>query len=194
MRAGGDDACEPRPVRAPTETHVTHKNGNWSDESLRNAMNAVADNGMPLRQVDRLFGVPTTSLRDHLYGKNRGRHKGIKPTLKSHEEKKLVDYVFRMQELGHPLTPIQLCLKVAVATQGRSTPWSGSRIPGKGWLRRFRRRHPQLVNRHSQGLEVARARALNPTTVETLYSNLEFLYSSYKYPAIHIWNCDESGV
>ena len=99
-----------------------------------------------------------------------------------------------MQELGHPLTPIQLRLKVAVATQGRSSPWSGYGVLGKGWLRRFRRRHPQLVNRHSQGLEVARARALNLTTAEILYSNLEFLYSSYKYPATHIWNCDQSGV
>ena len=89
---------------------------------------------------------------------------------------------------------MQLCLKVAVATQGRSMPWSGSGVPDKGWLKRFRRRHPQLVNRHSQGLEVTRIRALNPTIAETLYANLEFLYSSYKYPPIHIWNCDESGV
>ena len=72
--------------------------------------------------------------------------------------------------------------------------WSGSGVPSKGWLRRFRHRHPHVVNRHSQGLKVARARALNPTTVATLYANLEFLYSSYKYPPAHIWNCDESGV
>ena len=99
-----------------------------------------------------------------------------------------------MQQLGHPLTPMQLRFKVAVATQGRSTPWSGSGVPGKGWLRRFRHRHPEVVNRQSQGLEVARAHALNPSTVATLYANLEFLYSSYKYPPAHIWNCDESGV
>ena len=192
--AAGDAACESRPVRAPSEMPATHKNGNWSNKSLQASMNAITDDGMPLKQASRLFGVPSTSLRDHLYSKTRGRYRGITPTLKSHEEKKLVDYVFKMQDLGHPLTPMQLRLKVAVATQGRSTPWSGSGVPGKGWLKRFRRRHLQLVNRHSQGLEVARARALNPTTAETLYANLEFLYSSYKYPLAHIWNCDESGV
>ena len=79
-------------------------------------MNAITDDGMPLKQADKLFGVPCISLRDHLYGKTRERHRGIKPTLKSYEEKKLVDYVFKMQDLGHPLTPIQLRLKVAVAT------------------------------------------------------------------------------
>ena len=135
-------------------------------------MNVVTNDGMSLREVGRLFGVPTTSLRDHLYGKTRGRYRGIKPILKSHEENKLVDYVFKMQELGHPLTLVQLRLKVAVATQGRSTPWSGSGVPSKGWLRCFRRRHLQLANRHSQGIEVVRARALNPTIAETLYSNL----------------------
>ena len=108
-------------------------------------------------------------MRDH---KTRGRHRGIKSTLKSHEEKKLVDYVFKMQELGHLLTPIQLRLKVAIATQGRSTPWSRSGVFGKGWLRCFRCRHSQLANRRSHGLEVARIRALNPTTIETLYDNI----------------------
>ena len=47
--AGGDAACESRPVRAPSETLAAHKNGNWSDESLQAAMNAVTNNGMPLR-------------------------------------------------------------------------------------------------------------------------------------------------
>ena len=192
--AAADAACESRPVRAPGEMHGAHKNGNWSTESLQAAMDAVTDNGMSLRQADRVFGVPSTSIRDHLYSTTRRWQRGIPPTLNSHEEKKIVDYVFKMQQLGHPLTPMQLRFKVAVATQGRSTPWSGSGVPGKRWLRRFRHRHPQVVNRHSQGLEVVRARALNPSTVATLYANLEFLYSSYKYPPAHIWNYDESGV
>ena len=87
---------ESRPVRAITATPVTRKNGKWTDESLYNVMNAVSDDGMPLREAGKLFGVPTTSLRDHLYGKTKGRHRNIKPILKSHEEKKLVDYVFKM--------------------------------------------------------------------------------------------------
>ena len=86
--AGGDGACELTHVRAPSETPAAHKNGNWSDESLQAAMNAVTDNGMPLKQIGRSFGVPCTSLRDYLYGKTRGQHRGITPTLKSHEEKK----------------------------------------------------------------------------------------------------------
>ena len=85
-------------------------------------------------------------------------------------------------------------MKVATATQTRETPWSASGVPGIGWLRRFRSRYPEITSRCSQGLEVARARSLYPTTAETLYGNLETLYMTHNYPPGHIWNCDESGV
>ena len=105
-----------------------------------------------------------------------------------------MDYVFKMQELGHPLTPLELRLKVATATQTRETPWSASGLPGTGWLHRFCSRHPEIASRCSQGLEVARTRSLCPATAETLYGNLETLYRTHNYPPDHIWNCDESGV
>ena len=149
---------------------------------------------MEIRVASRVFGIPATSIRNHLYGKTRTRQRGAKPTLKAHEEKKLVDYVFKMQDLGHPLTTTELCFKVALATQTRSTLWSTNGALRKGWLRRFLRRHPKLATRRSQGLKVVSTGSLCSTTTETLYSNLEFLYTSYNYPPTHIWNCNELGV
>ena len=99
-----------------------------------------------------------------------------------------------MQDLGHPLTPAEVRLKVALATQTRETPWSAVGVPGKGWLRRFRLRYHEIATRKSQGLEIARARAVCPTMAESLYTNLEELYTTFQYPPSHIWNCDESGV
>ena len=112
-------------------------------------MNAVIDNGMALKKAFRIFGVSPSFLRDHLYGKTEERHRVIKPTLKLHKEKKLVDYVFKMQDLGHPLTLVELYLMVVVATKRRSIPWNGPGVPGKGRLRQFRRRHPELDTRRS---------------------------------------------
>ena len=40
--------------------------GNWFDASLKHAMDAVTDQGVELKTTLRIFGVPTTSLRDHL--------------------------------------------------------------------------------------------------------------------------------
>ena len=98
-----------------------------------------------------------------------------------------------MQDLGHPLTSNELRLKVAATIQTRETRWSASGILKLGWLYRFCSRHPEISSRRSQGLEVARACALCPTTAETLYANVERLYTSHNYPPSHIWNCDKSG-
>ena len=157
-------------------------------------MDAITDEGMKIKTASRNFGILPSSLRDHLFGKVLGRNRGPKTVLNESEEQILVDYCFKMQELSHPLIPLQLKLKVAQATQTRDTPWSDIGIPGKSWLKSFRQRHPELVARKSQPLELGRARGLCPNTVETLYCNLKDLYNTFKYPAGHIWNCDESGV
>ena len=161
---------------------------------LENVLNSITDDGMTFREASKLYRIPTSSIRDHLYGRTTSRQKGIRPVLTPHEEKKIVVYVFKMQDRGHPLSVAELRLKVATATQTRSTPWSARGVSGKEWLCRFRSRHPEISSRHSQGLEVARARALCPIIAENLYANLERLYTAYSYPPTHIWNCDESSV
>ena len=85
-------------------------------------------------------------------------------------------------------------MKVAQATQTTETPWSAGGVPDRGWLRNFKNRHPEIANRKSQALEVARARGLCQCTISSLYKNLEDLYTTFKYPLSHIWNCDESGM
>ena len=89
----------------------------WMDATLQIAMDAIIDHGMKMKAATLAFDIPATSLRDHLYGKITSRQRGNLPTLKPNEEKKLVDYIFKMQDLGHPLTPAKLRLKVALATQ-----------------------------------------------------------------------------
>ena len=95
------------------------KRGAWSDESLQHALDAITDEGMRLRQASKVLGNPTSLLKDHLYSRTTTRQRVIKPTSMAHQEIKIVDYLFKMQDLGHPLTPNELCLKVATITQTR---------------------------------------------------------------------------
>ena len=173
---------------------VRHRMGNWIDTVLCDALDAISDNGMKVKATSQKFGIPASSLREHLLGKTTSRQRGNPPALKPNEEKKLVDYIFKMQDLGHPLTAGELRLKVALATQSREMPWSATGVPGKGWLRRFRLRHLEIATRKAQGLEVNRACALCSTIAKTLYNNLEELYLTFHYPPRHIWNCNKSGV
>jgi hypothetical protein len=178
----------------PRKKGPAKKTGNWTNATLKQAMDAVTEHGMKVRTAARSFGIPPTSLRDHFYGKVVGRKRGSQTVLKEEEEQKLLKYLFKMQDLGHPLISGQLRLKVALATQTRETPWSVAGIPGKSWLRSFKLRHPKLTSRKSQGLELGRAHGLCPSSTASLYCNLEQLYSTFPYPPSHIWNCDESGV
>ena len=58
--------------------------------------------------------------------------------LRTDEEQKFVDYIFKMQDLGHPLIAVELHLKVALPTQTKATSWNATGLLGKDWLRRFR--------------------------------------------------------
>ena len=141
---------------------------------------------MKLKAASQFFTIPATSLRDRLYGKTRTTQRGNLPTSKVDKEKKLLDYIFNMQDFEHPLIPTELCLKLALAIQTKETPWSVIGVPNKSSLRRFRLRHPEIATRKSQGLEATRTHALYPTIAKTLYTNLEELYMTFHYPPSHI--------
>jgi transposase-like protein len=60
-----------RSKKRPKELHV----GNWSTESLNLALEAV-DEGYNISRVAKHYGIPRTSLRDHVNGKIQKRKKG----------------------------------------------------------------------------------------------------------------------
>lgn len=158
---------------------------------LKLAFQAMEQGGR-LRTVARHYGIPASSLRDHLYGRTITRKRGRQGILTVAEEEELEQYLLQMQDLGYPLTIAQLRLKVAEIVQTRVNPFRDG-IPGAGWLRWWRHRHPDLVLRSTQGLETNRARGLCAENVNSFYHNLSILYARHGYDSKHIWNCDETG-
>jgi hypothetical protein len=136
--------------------------------------------------------IPYTTFREHLFGNRVSRERGAKPVLTAEEEKKLSDWLIEMAEAGHGLSATALKIKVSNIAMGRDTPFRNG-IPGAGWLRGWKCRHPELSMRTSQALEVARARGMCELNVRSFYNNLEALYATNKYSPDRIWNCDESG-
>lgn len=185
------DGVQLRSDRRFPRRHREKKNGNWTDEQLRCAMAAV-DNGKTMKKAAEENIIPYSSFRDHCYGKTRSRKRGVHGVLTPEEEQEIVDYLVKMCDMGCGLSPSALKMKVYEITKHRLTPFRDG-IPGRGWMRWFRFRHPELTLRAAQGLESARARALCPENVQTLYKNLERLYSLHNYPPERIWKCDESG-
>ena len=153
---------------------------------------AAVDDGYSMLKAARDHHIPYTTFRSWCDGSTRSRKRGVKAVLSPAEESLIVDYLIRMCDRGYGLSPRALKMKVYEITKNRSTPFKDG-IPGGGWMRWFKRRHPELTIRASQGLEIARAKALCPENVKSLYDNLEQLYNLHHYPPERIWNCDESG-
>jgi hypothetical protein len=173
------------------QSSLLKKNGNWSTPALKAALRVV-DAGCKVREVAKYFDIPASSLSDHVYDKTLGRKRGRPGVLTTDEEGLFVEYMLKMAALGYPLTLGQLKLKVGTMVQERANPFTNG-IPGKSWIYWFRRRHPHLVLRSSQGLEIARARGMCKENVDTFYHNLSELYAEHEYAPDHIWNSDETG-
>ena len=154
--------------------------GQWSNKALIAAIDAL-DDGHKMQDVSNNFGIPRSTLREHYVGKRKSRKIGPKGVLITMaEETSLVQYLEEMVRVSCPLNITQLKLKVAEITQTRMTPFTHG-ILGKSWIKWFRQRHPNLVLRFPQPLDLNRARALCPQSVEQFYQNLESLYQQHNY-------------
>jgi hypothetical protein len=167
------------------------RNGNWTDDELSSAI-AAHDSGMSMKMASLQFGIPYNSFREHYYGVRKSRVREAKGVLSMEEEQQLSDWLFSMVERGFGLTPTALRMKVSEITMSKMTPFRED-IPGRGWMRGWKRRHPELILRAVHALEIARAKGLCKDNVASFYDNLETLYSRHKYPPDRIWNCDEFG-
>lgn len=156
------------------------KTGTWSTEALESTIAAV-EASAKIKTAARYYDIPASSLTDHLYGRTLSRKKEPPTILKKEEESALETYMERMQNCGHPLSMEDLRLKVALITQERVTPFKDG-IPGDSWVRWFKKRHPDLIMRQSQGLEFARTKGLCAENVASFYNNLEQAYQAQNYP------------
>ena len=168
-----------------------YKRGQWSDEALKLAIEAL-DHAHKLNEVCQKYGIPRSSLRDHVKGRTKTRKMGPNTILTQEEKCQFIDYIQMMVLWGHPMTPSQLKSKVAEITQSRITSFKNG-IPRDSWVKYFRDRHPDLVLRVLQGLDYKRAKTFNQQTMAQFYTNLENLYNKHHYEPQCIWNIDETG-
>lgn len=81
----------------------------WSTQSLATAMAAVIDKRLGLRAAARAYGIPPTTLKDHLDGKYEHamgdtKHLGRPSILPPAIEKELVDHIIKCERMFFGLT------------------------------------------------------------------------------------------
>jgi hypothetical protein len=140
---------ELEPSEEATKLPVTKRRkitlrGQWTNDTLQEAISAVRRGAMTLRQAGRHYNIPPSSLSDHMTGRITKRKYGPQGVLSVEEEASIVNWVRQTLADGWPVGIKQLKMKVAEVTKGRPTPFTKG-IPGSSWLRLFKNRHPDLM-------------------------------------------------
>ena len=91
------------------------KNGNQTNDLLE-ATFLVVNDGATIETVAQIYGIPITSLWDHVTKKTIGRKCGKSRVLSFDEGSELVTFILKMQRLGHPINLSQCRLKVVEIT------------------------------------------------------------------------------
>jgi len=164
----------------------------WDDIALQNAVAAV-DKGMPYRQAAEMYGVPKSTVHDHLSGKIAlGARPGPDPYLSIEEEEELASFLIETAKIGYPHTKRQVLAVVQEMVDAKKI----STTISNGWWERFSKRHPKITLRAAVPLSLARAIASDGAVVSKYFDMLEECLRQndiFDKPG-NIFNCDETGL
>ena len=99
---------------------------NWDEAALSKAIDARKA-GMSFRRSAAMYGIPTTTLYDHVSGKVEiGAHPGPKRYL-DQEEEELASFILQIAKIGYPrnkaqiLALVQQIIEYSISLQSYST-------------------------------------------------------------------------
>ena len=173
----------------------------YSVEDLRNAVaETQAGEASSMRAVAHKYGVPHSTLNDHLKGKYKKIGAGGPTVLTASEEREIALTCSALADMGFGLTRdlVQVVIHAYLQDHDIPNPFTGG-VPGKDWWQRFMRWWPSLSERKPQHLSTKRAQAADGEIVYAWFDKVEAVLSSAGLnpsdPAIkpRLWNCDETA-
>ncbi|XP_065930408.1 uncharacterized protein [Magallana gigas] len=146
------------------------KQGKWSIDSIKKAVEAVKIKKISIRRAAEQFYVPKSTLERRVNGKRQVDDPPSKPTVTAYA-------MAEMLKIKHPFSK----------TKAKA---------GYDWYEGFMRRHPQLAIRKPEGLSAARGMMLNKHVVTSYFQLLEDTMNKLKlfYKGSQIYNVDETGI
>ncbi|XP_041370288.1 uncharacterized protein LOC121384088 [Gigantopelta aegis] len=176
---------------------VPNKTMRYDRKNLDDAVTAVRTRLMGYKKASKVFGVPKTTIIDHVCGRyTSGSRPGRPPVLPPKIEEALIKKVIEAANKGFGISKKQLLLKVLrLCTSLKiKTPFKNG-CPGDDWWQGLKMRHPELVLRKPEKLTTFRARMLNRPVVQKYFDELNTVMNTLditKKPHL-IWNLDETG-
>ena len=165
----------------------------WDDESMQRAVTAVEKQGESLRHASEKYGIPRSTLHDHISGKvEHGSKPGRGSYLSPEEEEQLVSLLIKCARIGYPHTRKQVMALVQAIAKGKGIETTIS----DGWWERFKQRHSNITLRIAAPLSFARAMASDRDSLNNYFDLLEDTLKANEIfnDASRIFNCDETGI
>ncbi|XP_019852802.1 PREDICTED: uncharacterized protein LOC109582507 isoform X4 [Amphimedon queenslandica] len=165
---------------------------NYDNDQLMRAYEAVKD-GCSIRSAAEKFGVPRSTLSDHVSGKvQNGRHSGPERYLSDEEEKELVRFICKAARMGYAKTR-----KEVMSIVEKVLSYKGRRVTlSNGWWVSFKQRYPSITLRTVEKLSYCRLIATDECVMSRYFDLLEETLQEndlLEKPS-QIFNCDETGL
>lgn len=176
---------------------ATKKYGKYSQESLKNAIEAIK-NGMPCATASKIYKIP----RITLFYKSTGKYpvqckSGVSTVLSKEEEGHLSKWIVDLSTTGFPVTKEQLLDSVALLIKKLKRPnnFKNGR-PGRHWYEGFMTRHPEISIRMSQNLTSSRAK-VTEASIRNWFSEIDNYFKlnniSFQDDPRRVFNADETA-
>ena len=159
---------------------------------MREALDAVHQ-GMSVTRASIVYGIPRSTLNDHICGRVLPGAKCGAPTLLStREEQELVEFLCHCAKIGYAKTRHEVLNIVTRMLAQKDI----ERTVTKGWWTKFIGRHHDILSlRTPATLSIARASASTKASIDSYFDILEHILKETgigDYPGL-IFNMDESG-
>lgn len=176
--------------------------GKWSAVSLRHAVQEVKSGKMSLRDAEKEFGIPKSTLSRHISEKNKIAKMGVKyyghaPTFDLEMEEEIVGHCLRLESMyfGLRIEDLRrLAFDLAKANNVKHSFNVEKGMAGKKWFYGFMKRHPSLSVREPESTSLARAQGFNKERVEAYFEFLAKIYDEESLTPDRLYNMDESSL
>ena len=168
------------------------------------AISVVKTGGIGLRATAKLHGIPTTTLKDHVDGKNKYaigeiKYFGRPTTLPANLENELVQHILDSESMFFGLTGTAvMALAYEIASRNGISHVGlfsqEKKTAGKVWLKLFLQRHPEVSLRQPEATSIARATGFNRSSVDRFYNLLGREIDRHRFTGMTIYNMDETAV
>ena len=133
----------------------------------------MCSDGLTACAAVKKYGVPPSTLHDHLHGNVKKAGAGGPTVLTMSEEREIAMTCITLAEMGFGIThALVVAIFDYLKDNGIENPFHGE-VPGKDWWQRFQRRWPMISERKSQHFSVKRAQAGNKEVLRAWFDQVK---------------------